>query len=165
MTAADKPYPIEPVAPSRFDEIMVVWEASVRATHHFLKEEDLQYFKPLIRNEYLYAVNLFGTYDEQGRLTGFLGTSYDKVEMLFIDPSCRGKGIGKTLLQYAVDVLGIRKVDVNEQNAQAVGFYEHYGFTVVGRSELDGTGRPYPILSMELEAPAIRPVGSDRQAE
>lgn len=150
MKPAKEPYLIEPVAPSDFDEITAVWEASVRATHHFLKEEDIQYFRPLILNKYLYAVRLFCVRDTQGRIAGFLGTSDDKVEMLFMHPDYRGKGIGKTLLAYAVGALGLRKVDVNEQNEGAVGFYRHYGFEVVGRSELDGTGKPYPILHMEL---------------
>jgi putative acetyltransferase len=140
---------IERAAAADFVEITEVWEASVRATYHFLKEEDILYFKPLILNEYLYLVNLFCIRDEQNRIAGFLGTSVDKVEMLFINPEYRGRGIGKTLLQFAVEHLGINKVDVNEQNEQAVGFYQHFGFTVVGRSELDSMGKPYPILSME----------------
>jgi putative acetyltransferase len=150
MKPAKEPCLIEPAAPSDFEEITSVWEASVRATHHFLKEEDIQYFRPLILNEYLYAVRLFCVRDAQGRIAGFLGTSDDKVEMLFIHPRHRGKGIGKVLLAYAVQTLGMRKVDVNEQNEGAVGFYRHYGFEVVGRCELDGTGKPYPILNMEL---------------
>lgn len=150
MQPGAEPYRVEHASPADFDEITAVWEASVRATHHFLKEEDILFFRPLIRNEYLYAVSLFCTRDEQGRIVGFLGTSGDKVEMLFIDPACRGRGIGRVLLHYAVEELGLLKVDVNEQNERAVGFYRHYGFEVVGRSELDGTGKPYPILNMEL---------------
>src|SRR5262245_60513936 len=80
-----------------YQEIVDVWEASVRATHHFLKEEDIQYFKPLILNEYLQAVNLYCTRNERGHIIGFLGTVNDKIEMLFIDPTSRGKGIGKLL--------------------------------------------------------------------
>ena len=70
--------------------------------------------------------------------------------MLFINPAARGKGIGKSLLIYAIRHLCTRKVAVNEQNQQAVGFYEHLGFQVVSRSALDSTGKPYPILHMEL---------------
>jgi putative acetyltransferase len=132
-----------------FEEIMVIWEASVRATHHFLKEEDILFYKPLIRNKYLYAVELFCFKDEHGKIIGFLGNSADKIEMLFIHPVCRGKGVGRALLRYAVEGLGIHKVDVNEQNEQAVGFYKHFGFEVVGRTELDGMGKPYPILYLE----------------
>ncbi len=95
-------------------------------------------------------MTLFCTRDENGRITGFLGTSEDKIEMLFLHPRSRGKGIGKALLQYAVNHLHARKVDVNEQNSQAVGFYQHAGFAIVNRSEKDSLGKPYPILHMEL---------------
>lgn len=68
--------------------------------------------------------------------------------MLFIHPNFRGKGIGKTLLGYAIDSLKVTKVDVNEQNEQAVGFYKHFGFETTYRSELDTSGKPYPTLHM-----------------
>lgn len=31
------------------DELLIVWEKSVRSSHHFLKEEDIEYFRPLFR--------------------------------------------------------------------------------------------------------------------
>ena len=71
--------------------------------------------------------------------------------MLFIHPEYRGRKIGKLLLDYSLENLAVTKVDVNEQNEQAVGFYTHCGFEVIGRSELDATGKPYPILHMELK--------------
>lgn len=46
--------------------------------------------------------------------------------------------------------LGARRLDVDEQNAQAVGFYLHYGFEVVGRSETGGMGDPFPLLHLQL---------------
>lgn len=80
-----------------------------------------------------------------------MGIVDDKLEMLFIASSERGKGIGKRLLIYAIEQQKVNKVDVNEQNKQAVGFYKHMGFHVVSRSEFDGAGKHYPILSMELD--------------
>ena len=147
-----RPQHIQTASPADYQEIVDVWEASVRATHHFLKEEDIQYFKPLILNEFLKAVNLFCIRNEQGHIVGFLGTADDKIEMLFIDPLSRGQGVGKLLLHYAVDQVGSKKVDVNEENHQAVGFYKHMGFQVVSRSDIDSMGKPFPILSMELPA-------------
>ena len=72
------------------------------------------------------------------------------LKMIFLHPDARGKGIGKMLLKYAIADLKVTKVDVNEQNAEALQFYEHFGFTVISRSALDGTGKPYPILHMQL---------------
>lgn len=66
--------------------------------------------------------------------------------MTISDPGARGKGIGKKLLVYAIEQQRIKRVDVNEQNVQAVGFYRHMGFRAVNRSEFDGAGKSYPNL-------------------
>tara|TARA_R110002072_G_scaffold289032_3_gene455834 strand:+ start:6785 stop:7228 length:444 start_codon:yes stop_codon:yes gene_type:complete len=134
-----------------YNKVVEVWEASVRATHHFLKEEDIAYFKPLILNTYLDAVELRCYRDDNNKIVGFFGVSDENLEMLFMHPEERGKKIGKSLLEYAINHFDVTKVDVNEQNEQAVGFYMHCGFVTKGRSELDASGKPYPILHMELK--------------
>ena len=80
----------------------------------------------------------------------FAGVADDSLEMLFVAPDMRGWGVGGRLLRHAIEQLGVHRLDVNEQNPQARGFYEHEGFRVVGRSETDAQGGPYPILHMEL---------------
>ncbi|MDL2251578.1 acetyltransferase [Odoribacter sp. OttesenSCG-928-J03] len=143
-------YCISNVSKEEYPELLRIWEASVRATHHFITEEDILFFKEVIPS-YFDAVSLFAVRNREGRILGFLGTSDEAVEMLFISPEARGKGIGKILLRQAVNQLHLKKVDVNEQNEQAVGFYQHMGFSVINRSELDGSGKPYPILHMEYK--------------
>lgn len=134
-----------------YEKLISIWENSVRATHDFLKEEDLQFYKPLILNEYFHQVSLFCYKDSNLEIAGFMGIADANLEMLFINPVSRGKGIGKELLIYAIEQQKVKRVDVNEQNAQAVGFYKHMGFHVINRSEFDGAGKPYPILHMELK--------------
>lgn len=124
-----------------------LWERSVRATHDFLPETEIAQLKPLILNEY-FAQVLLHVVVRDNQILGFLGSSEDNIEMLFIDPDFRRTGVGSSLLDFAVKQLGIYKVDVNEQNTQAVNFYKKSGFEVVGRSELDGQGNPYPLLHM-----------------
>lgn len=141
---------IESALKSDYSEMMEVWEASVRATHHFLKEDDILFFKKMIPEKYLDATRLYVVRGDMTKILGFLGVSNDGIEMLFIRPEARGKGIGKIFLDYAVKKLRLDKVDVNEQNEQAVGFYLKYGFKIIGRSELDDIGKPYPILHMAL---------------
>ncbi|WP_229599697.1 hypothetical protein [Runella slithyformis] len=82
--------PIEPVLPAEYPEVTDVWEASVRATHHFLTEADIRHFRPLILNEYLKAVSLSCIKDEEGRILGFMGVCGDSLEMLFIHPTLAG---------------------------------------------------------------------------
>jgi len=144
-------YKIDNINKSEYNEVVAVWEASVRATHHFLKEEDIQYFKPLILNTYLDAVKLKCAKNNKGKIIGFLGVANQNLEMLFIHPDYRGKQIGKALLEYSITKMDVQKVDVNEQNEQAVGFYKKHGFKTSSRSELDSTGKPYPILHLELK--------------
>ncbi len=134
----------------QYDEITEVWEASVRATHHFLSEDDIAHFKPLVRHTYLDMVDLYVISSEELRITGFVGLSENKIEMLFLDPAYRGRGLGKHLLRFAVDSLGATLVDVNEDNAYASEFYQRMGFRVTSRSPLDPNGKPFPILHMSL---------------
>lgn len=140
---------IEKAFPEDYPEIVEVWEASVRATHHFLNEDHILFFKPLIP-QYLSSVQLYCVRNEQGRIDGFLGVAENSIEMLFLAPTSMGKGIGKKLIAFAIETLKANKVDVNEQNNQAVGFYHHLGFKTSSRSETDGLGLPFPILHMEL---------------
>ncbi|UAY55443.1 GNAT family N-acetyltransferase [Arachidicoccus terrestris] len=125
-----------------------IWESAVLHTHDFLRQEDFNYYKEQIPN-YFEHVSLWG-FEENEILIGFLGVSENNLEMLFIHNDFRGKGIGRTLIRYGIDHLKVTKVDVNEQNLQAVGFYQHFGFKTLKRSELDGQGRKYPILHMGL---------------
>ncbi|VVD82620.1 N-acetyltransferase GCN5 [Pandoraea horticolens] len=133
-----------------FDAIVELWEVSVRATHDFLGDADIAWLRPRIRHDYLGAVTLRVFRDDAGALRGFLGVTQGNVEMLFVAPDVRRQGIGAALLAYAVRELGCTSVDVNEQNPQALAFYLREGFEVMGRSELDGQGRPFPLLHMRL---------------
>ncbi|MCF8066480.1 MAG: acetyltransferase [Desulfarculaceae bacterium] len=141
---------IQAVAKKRHPELLKVWEASVRATHEFLSEADIAFLKPLILESYFDAVELRCAGDEQDHLLGFVGVAEGKIEMLFIAPEHRSKGIGALLTNHAIGQQGATKVDVTEQNPQAVGFYQHLGFRVVGRSATDGQGKPFPLLHLEL---------------
>lgn len=139
-----------PVESKDFPRVLEVWEASVRATHTFVSEADIQFFIPLVRESLPQSPGLFCVRDEQGLVAGFTSVADGEVEALFIHPDWRGHGAGKRLLNYAVNTLGATRLDVNEQNEQAVGFYLHMGFKVAGRSPVDDFGKPYPLLHMRL---------------
>lgn len=136
--------------PNEYPELLSVWESSVRATHDFLSEDDIQFYKSKMLSDFLPAVSLQCAKDNQAKIAGFIGLSESNIEMLFIAPEHRGLGIGSMLLNDAITHHQASKVDVNEQNTQAIRFYERMGFKIISRSELDGMGKPFPILHMQL---------------
>ncbi|WP_199608730.1 GNAT family N-acetyltransferase [Flocculibacter collagenilyticus] len=135
------------VSKSNYQELIEIWEASVRATHDFLPEENISELKPLILQQYFDAVELSAV-KRSGEIQGFIGVADSNIEMLFVKPEYFGIGIGRKLIKYALNNLGAFKVDVNEQNPNAIRFYEKMDFKQVGRSALDGQGNPFPLIHM-----------------
>jgi putative acetyltransferase len=134
------------------DHLLDVWLRSVRATHTFLTEADIQHLLPLVREHALPNLELWCLCADKGVIAGFMGLHDNSIEALFITPEHLRKGGGKLLLEHASKLKGIPlKVDVNEQNPAAVSFYVANGFRVVGRSPLDGGGRPFPLLHMRRD--------------
>jgi putative acetyltransferase len=139
---------VDPVGAEEGARVLEVWEASVRATHHFLAESDIQFFKPLVLQALFTLDHLDCVRDHEGSLVGFVGVLGHKMEALFVHPAFHRSGIGRRLARHAVVDLGATAVDVNEQNIGAVAFYRRIGFEVEGRSEVDSTGKPFPLLHM-----------------
>lgn len=131
-------------------ELVACWRASVEATHTFLAPDDIERIAAYVPDAIASVAHLAVCRDESNQIVGFIGIDGAMIEMLFIQPSRRGQGLGTHLLDHATSEHGATLVDVNEQNEQAVGFYEHYGFQVFGRSETDAMGDPFPILHMRL---------------
>ncbi|MBL1223138.1 GNAT family N-acetyltransferase [Chryseobacterium sp. L7] len=132
-----------------YPRIMQIWESAVKATHDFLAEEDFNYFKEVIPRDYLPNLEVYLITDNN-EAQGFASVAEDNLEMLFIHNNARGKGYGKKLYEFMKETTGLTKVDVNEQNPQAIGFYENMGFKKAGRSEKDGSGKDYPLIHMSL---------------
>lgn len=139
--------------PTDLDVLLDIWLRSVRATHTFLSEEDIQFYLPLVR-EALEAGHFEVSVlcSDTGAPMGFMGLNGSKVEAMFLAPEHRGRGGGRRLLDHARALCGELTLDVNEQNEAARRFYEACGFVVEGRSERDGTGRPFPLLHMRRRA-------------
>ena len=135
---------------SIINQIIGLWKDSVVATHHFLSNDDILKLVPFVEQG-VQEVEFFLLSYSDGILSAFIGIHDQKIEMLFVAPSCFKKGIGKTLITTAINEYDAIYVDVNEQNTGALNFYEHLGFRVYERQELDDFDNPFPILKMRLE--------------
>ena len=131
-------------------ELLTIWESSVRATYKFLNNDEILQIRNYVPQAFKQVEHLLTIIDHE-QIKGFMGINGQKVEILFINAKARGKGYGRKLLNYGMQKLNIDELAVNEQNPKAAGFYEHMGFKVVERSATDGQSNPYPILRMKLD--------------
>ena len=153
-----------PLSPQDLERLVEIWEAAVAATHTFLHEGAIDYYRPLVRDVYLPSVEVTAARDTAGNIQGFIGlakesvlageTSKDggvgKIEMLFVHPEAHNSGIGRALVDFAKSCYPVLLVDVNEQNPGAMAFYTRCGFDVRGRSALDAQGNHYPLVHMRF---------------
>ena len=137
-------------SPELIEALLQVWESSVRATHLFLSGSEILNIKKYVPEALRGVEHLIVADDESGSPVAFMGVENGSVEMLFIQAEERGKGFGRQLMEKGIRDYSVNRLAVNEQNPQAKGFYEHMGFQVYRRTELDEQGNPYPLLYMKL---------------
>ena len=137
--------------PLLIEQLLGVWESSVKATHLFLSENEINGIKKYVPQALTEIPHLIIAENENQVPLGFMGIVEQHLEMLFISHEERGKGIGKELLQYGMEKYSINDLAVNEQNPLAKGFYEHMGFKVYKRTDNDEQGNPYPLLYMSRQ--------------
>ncbi|WP_454717095.1 acetyltransferase [Caulobacter segnis] len=140
---------LRPSRPEDGPRVVEIWAAAVDATHDFLSPEDRAAIGVEVEGFLPYAPMTLAV-DDRDRPLGFMLIDNGHMEALFIDPEHRGAGVGAIMIDYALAVHAGLTTDVNEQNAQAVGFYEHMGFERTGRSEHDSQGRPYPLIHLRF---------------
>lgn len=132
---------------SDYSKLIDIWERAVKKTHTFLSKESYEKIRESLV-EYFNSVEIY-VYKKNGRDAAFMGVKDDKLEMLFCDPDYFRQGIGTFMLNYALNFLNIKYVDVNEDNIPAIDFYKSHGFYEVARTEHDVFG--YPILHLAYE--------------
>lgn len=156
-TAAEADYPL----------MLEIWEASVRATHDFLKEENIAFYRSRMLDSYFKNVDLWLALKWTGRPVAFMGVlpplqgminekNIDRpahLSMLFVHPGSHRRGFGRALVEHAIGLYGPLAADVNEQNPGARRFYERCSFVVTGRSDTDEEGNPFPMLHLFRDAP------------
>lgn len=135
-TAADVPRALE------------IWRDAVDATHQFLSAADRVEIDRMVADEFLPNAELWVAEDHDGRAKGFLVMDGTMIDALFVDPANHGQGYGTALLEQALSIAPDATVDASEQASNAVPFYLSRGFRIVGRSETDPQGRPYPLIHL-----------------
>ncbi len=144
-----KLYEVSQREPQLICQLTTIWEDSVRATHLFLSEAEIQTIKAYVPQALTGVSHLLVAEKMPGQPVAFMGLEGPRLEMLFLSPAERGAGLGRQLLEYGILHYHLQELMVNEQNPQAVGFYQHMGFETYRRTDCDEQGGPYPLLYMK----------------
>jgi putative acetyltransferase len=128
-------------------QMISVWEKSVRATHHFVSSREVERLKELVKEIDFNSYSVYCLVSED-KVLGFLGVEDNVIESLFLDPDYIGQKFGTKLMDFALNTLKANKVNVNEQNTEAIKFYTKFGFKTYERTKKDSYGNDYPILKM-----------------
>lgn len=152
---------------SDYERMLEIWEAACRASHDFLTEDNIAFYKERMVSSYFKGVELWLALKWTGRAVAFMGVQpplqgiingkdIDRpahLSMLFVHPRSHRRGFGRALVEHALKLYGPLAADVNEQNPGARRFYERCAFVVTGRSETDEEGNPFPILHLFRDLP------------
>ena len=142
-------YEVTQREPQLIHQFTAIWEDSVRASHLFLSEAEIQEIKAYVPQALTGVSRLLVAERVLGQPVAFMGIEGPRLEMLFLSPAERGAGLGRQLLEYGIRHYHLQELTVNEQNPQAVGFYRHMGFETYRRTDCDEQGGPYPLLYMK----------------
>ena len=110
-------YEIQARTPLLMQSLLTVWEASVRATHQFLSDGEIKQIKEYVPRALSGVTHLVVAEGEPGIPIAFMGIEHRRLEILFLSPSERGKGLGRQLLQLGIRDYGVTELTVNEQNS------------------------------------------------
>ncbi|MDL2207868.1 GNAT family N-acetyltransferase [Desulfovibrio sp. OttesenSCG-928-F20] len=147
---------------AEYGRLLEIWEAAVRVTHDFLRDEHIDFYRSRMLGSYFKDVELLVAEIAPGEPEAFMGLlapvkivmegrEIDRpahLAMLFVHPRSHRQGLGRALVEHAAALYGSLATDVNEQNPGALRFYEKCGFILTGRSENDEEGNPFPMLHM-----------------
>src|SRR4030095_13395876 len=98
---------IRRAVPTDRETLVDIWLRSVRATHSFLSDQDIQSLLPPAR-EYLTAdePEIWVLCPSSGGLMGFMGLAGGAIDALFLAPEFHGRGGGRRLVRHAQQLRG-----------------------------------------------------------
>lgn len=143
---------IRPYEEKYREQMILVWEKSVRATHHFVTSSEVERLKEAVKEIDFKSFSVYCLISED-KVLGFLGVEDNVIVSLFLDPDYIGQKLGTKLMYYALNTLKANKVNVNEENSNAIEFYTKFGFKIYERIKKDSQG--YAALNMVFKPELI----------
>ena len=122
---------------SRIAEIEIF---NYRLNFYPIFKSDWFYFEyltvPSLMEKYAVETGSFYVYDD-GVIKGFVKTSDNEIQKLFVEPVLQGNKIGDALVNFATEKLSADNLWALEKNTKAIKFYEKHGFELTGEKKFE----------------------------
>ena len=130
---------------SRIAEIEIF---NYRLNFYPIFKSDWFYFEyltvPSLMEKYAVEIGSFYVYDD-GVIKGFVKTSDNEIQKLFVEPVLQGNKIGDTLVNFATEKLSADNLWALEKNTKAIKFYEKHGFELTGEKKFEEDTTEYLV--------------------
>lgn len=129
---------IRPYQEQDLNALLDTWSAASEIAHPFLSDEFLASERENIPNLYLPNAETW-VFEKQGKVVGFIALIGNEVGAIFVHPHHQKSGIGRSLMDHAVERQGTLEVEVFQANLIGRAFYERYGFVMLEQKHHEPT--------------------------
>ncbi len=145
---------IKPAKISDKENIYKIHTIAVRETcKNFYTQKQIEaWLKNKSPESYIEAIekNEMFIAEENNQIIGFCHVIAWEIVAIFVDPKSHKKGVGKMLLQYAMEIAWKNKKVIKiESTLNAESFYKKYGFVKTKESSVIRQWIEIPIIIME----------------
>ncbi len=99
---------------------------------------------PSLMEKYAVETGSFYVYDD-GVIKGFVKTSDNEIQKLFVEPVLQGNKIGDALVNFATEKLSADNLWALEKSTKAIKFYEKHGFELTGEKKFEEDTTEYLV--------------------
>ena len=143
-------YVIRQYQNSDLEAVLLAYESASKLAHPFLDEDFIAKVMKDIPEKYIPMADTWVA-DVDGEVVGFISLIGNMIGALFLQPSYHGRGIGKTLMDKAVELHGELEVEVFTENPIGRKFYSNYGFQLMEEKIHEETGQKEMLLKYSSE--------------
>ena len=132
------------------DKVMDIWLKSTIKAHDFISKEYWENNYNDVKNIYIPMANTF-IYEDKEVIKGFISVINNEfIGALFVDIDYQGNGIGKALINHAMNKYKKLNLAVYKDNKKSVEFYLKNGFTIIKEQLNDDCGYIEYIMEKDL---------------
>lgn len=110
------------------NEILNVYEKSIEHLKTEMPKEDMDEIRNNTETMIKNVENLIIVKNNDENIIGFMGCENENLEMLYLHPDYKNQGLGKELINIAINNHNVNKAHVMKINTSGIDFIKHMGF-------------------------------------